>query len=373
MLLCSRYGNGTTVNFPTLNEAVASVKAELVKQFGAITSETPGGTFSGSFNRVMLYTLTFAGLGGGSGGGVIQKKIAVRMGKEPSFKKTQSGGIWMPLLGGYGTHTSLRPRSGPGQPQTQTFAEIKSEAAASEQNWAEAHMYNLSPKLYFYGYVVKPPSTDDLYLCAISEGVTADLYDFYKSGPGAAANPTIDNNVRQQLTSLFNEMTKKMHMICFDIKPGNTVINYISPTNLTVKLIDWDADWCIKFDHLKQKHGIAGEILAPFTSVIMQVVMAMFFYFYFHNNIFATFFSTQGTPANVILTQHKDSLKVLFCKNNAHFQSMASWYFKQGMAIPSSCEALWDAMYKRVFYKNPTAFAAATSGVSRRWNSSNWG
>jgi len=171
----------------------------------------------------------------------------------------------------------------------------------------------------------------------------------------------IDNNVRQQLTSLFDRLAKDMHMICFDIKPSNTVINYTSSGNLTVKLIDWDADWCITFDHLKKREIADGTSLAAFTSVIMQVVMAMFFYFYFHNNIFATFFNTAGS-VNTILTEHNKSLKVLFCNNNTHFQKMARHYFQSGLQIPSSCEELWDEMYKRVFYKNPAAFAAGGGG-----------
>ena len=190
-----------------------------------------------------------------------------------------------------------------------------------------------------------------------------DLYNFYKRGPGAASNATIDKNVRRQLTSLFDRLAGEMHMICFDIKPSNTVINYTSSDNLTVKLIDWDADWCITFDHLKKRAIADGTSLSAFTSVIMQVVMAMFFYFYFHNNIFATFFNTVG-PVNTILTEHNESLKVLFCNNNTHFQKMARHYFQGGLQIPSRCEELWDEMYKRVFYKDAAAFAAASGGSS---------
>jgi len=352
------------VNFPTLTTAIASVKAKFVQQFGPILSEITAGPFSGSFNEVIVYTIQFAG-GGSAGGGPIQKKIAVRMGKEASFKKMETGGVsdgdgmMYAMYGTMEDHTSLRAVDAAAD--TIEFAKIKKDAEKSEQNWVNAHNHKLSPQLYFYGYVVRAPGNDALYLCTISEAMMYDLYHFYVQGPGAASDAIIDNNVRQQLTSLFDRLAKDMHMICFDIKPSNTVINYTSSGNLTVKLIDWDADWCITFDHLKKREIADGTSLAAFTSVIMQVVMAMFFYFYFHNNIFATFFNTAGS-VNTILTEHNKSLKVLFCNNNTHFQKMARHYFQSGLQIPSSCEELWDEMYKRVFYKNPAAFAAGGGG-----------
>jgi len=363
----SSVDGATVVNFPTVRQALDTVKQKLGATGQPIVKGSPR---EGSSNKVTVYALQVQGSGGGGGGGgggSREIKVAVRVAKKPSLKKMQPGGLWVPLVGTVGGHTSMGPNSQASyktNPNAHTFDEIKQEEKKNEANWVEAHLLGLSPLLYFYGYVVPAPGSNELYLCAISEAM-GDLDDFYTRGAGAAGNDIIDNNVRQQLTSLFDEMTKKMHMICFDIKPQNAVINYISPTNLTVKLIDWDADFCEKFAHLKKGRGGVAD-LASFTSVIMQVIMAMFFYFYYNNNIFADFFSTPGTKANLILTGGaKASLEELFCKNNTRFQQMAKWYFGHaGLKIPKefSCEDLWNEMYKRAFYKNAAAFAAASSG-----------
>ena len=48
-------------------------------------------------------------------------------------------------------------------------------------------------------------------------------------------------------------MTNNLGMLCNDIKPGNTVIN-TNPSNIDVKLIDFDSDYCEINDKKVQKN-----------------------------------------------------------------------------------------------------------------------
>jgi len=374
--IVSGVGLGSTP-FPTLFTAWQQVQQQLQRLYGPMGSMTKAGPFAGSFNTVDIYTINFGGIAAQN---ILPttKKIAVRKGKEASFALLHTG-VYSPA-GGPVAASHLR---------TATYAQhtasaLKHEALQSQNNWVFAHEHNLSPELYFYGYVKMSSNANmhRLYLCAISEAFDSDLLDFYSKDyrtEDGATQASIDIMVRKQLTNLFNELAR-MGMLCFDIKPRNTVINYkeyilskgVKP--LTVKLIDWDADWCLKQAGLAKGRRLGTEQLRIYYGLLMQIVMAIFFYGYFNNNIFADYFrKTLHSGDSRVDANVYSSLGLLFCqsKNDIYFQHMASHYFaRPGFAAPSgipyggNCSMLWRGIYRRIFYKNRTAFSAARNAAA---------
>ena len=363
--IVSGVGMGSSA-FPTLGAAKQLMVQRLQHLYGPIVSQTKAGPFAGSFNTVDIYTINFGGIG-------VQnilpttKKIAVRTGKEASFALLPSG-AYSPG-GGPVAASHLRTAAY----AQHTASALKEEALQSEKNWVFAHQHNLSPALYFYGYVASSANPPRLYLCAISEAFDSDLFDFYSDVYPTANGATqagIDIMVRTQLTNLFNELAR-MGMLCFDIKPGNTVINYkeyilskgVKP--LTVKLIDWDADWCLSQKGLAKRLGLGAGKLREYYGLLMQIVMAIFFYGYFNNNIFADYFrKTLLTGNSRVDLNVYSSLGDLFCqsKEDIYFQHMASHYFSRapiGIPYGGDCEVLWRGIYGRIFYKNRSAFVGA--------------
>ena len=72
--------------------------------------------------------------------------------------------------------------------------------------------------------------------------------------------------IKKQIKNKLAIMNDQMNVTCFDIKPLNTVINYeidqkSNVINIDVRLIDWDADFCIKFN--VNKSLLNTSVLSP--------------------------------------------------------------------------------------------------------------
>jgi len=360
------------VKFPTLDQALQQVLDKMAQTYGPTVARKQVSKKSGSSNIVVRLRATFAN-------GTV-KNIAVRWGERVAFEKIDRERL-------IGEHTSFISQAA----TPAEDAELKAEAAQSEDNWRQAHRLGLSPELYFYGYIVSAQDSLNLYLCAISEGFDKDVETFYSpNNTWASLNPDeqarVDNEIRRQFTDLFNNMAKEMKMICFDIKPANAVINYTSPNNLTVKLIDWDADYCKKHIRLRQWS-------IEYAGILMQMIMAMFFYGYFHNNIFSEHLKQTLRSGSIKRRNRlRRSLKTLFCSQElSHFANTAQWYFIQngphniipapapgytantadphsGIAMdPSICGKLFDSIYNRVIFKNKLAYLQGTPENIPRW------
>lgn len=135
-------------------------------------------------------------------------------------------------------------------------------------------------------------------------------------------------------------MSTRLNMICFDIKPENTVVKKNIDGSITVKLIDWDADWCIKYDNLLKSRQLGG-INAKNISLIMQMIMAYFFIDRFDNNIFASYFQTIKQD----FEENYESMKILFCSEGKHFQETAKHYFH--LDDEKTCEQTFDIIFEK--------------------------
>lgn len=172
---------------------------------------------------------------------------------------------------------------------------------STQENWEKANQYELSPKLYFYKEVdAKAFNMKDIpdmkLICIVNEAFDMNLHTLLEYYPPNLNNNEIAKKMVSQITDLYTIMVKNMNMICFDIKLENMVIrsedvNDRDNTHFTIKLIDWDSDWCmipetfwkreIKFEEtvidIEEKKDI----------IIMLILMIVANYFYIQgNNIF---------------------------------------------------------------------------------------
>lgn len=214
----------------------------------------------------------------------------------------------------------------------------------SRSNWLKSAKENIAPQIYFYGYIKKPNQNSGLYLAVVSEGFDTDLHHFYRDVytpalqgiPTNALTPT-DIAIQRQITQQLNTTAKKLELVCFDIKPMNTVISYkpdgchkeASLENPIVRLIDWDGDFCIKYsDHMNRdiqisssttsigRHGrqvtrytTTRKINKDLEAYISNIIMANHFFVNFDRNIFAEYFNSKKQE----LESLKPKLSEYFC------------------------------------------------------------
>lgn len=246
----------------------------------------------------------------------------------------------------------------------------KKEALRNKSNWEQASIHKLSPELFYYGYfkqtgLFKGINVYKIYLCVISEGFTSDLSSYYRNpenivykdppqgwvkrvstarhliphglgidrgelhwwNPQTATRIKIeekhrilsktDIHIANQLINLLQKTAATMNVLCFDLKAANCVID---TSTYEVKLIDWDADWCIQYDFLKSKtYNKKDKSIGKLSGLISAVFMANQFLKWNNWNIFAKYFSDETyktllTPTDAFYRRPLiPSLKTLFC------------------------------------------------------------
>ena len=329
----------------TIDQQIGKTFTEKFGEKFTITYKSPPS--AGSSNEVTIYEVTDNNSGN-------KKKVAVRLAKNPTFYTEREEGR-------FGT---VKEKLGPNPGETPYYSITKKEQEDSQENWEIAHNTDLSPELYFYGYVKKYEDVDDLFLCIISEAYDGDLYNFYDKFIKTKSKEQIEivnESIREQLTYLFDNMSTRLNMICFDIKPENTVVKVNDDGSITVKLIDWDADWCIKYDNLLKSRKLGG-INAKNISLIMQMIMAYFFIDRFNNNIFASYF--QQPEQQTHFEENYASMKHLFCSEGKHFHETAKHYFH--LDDEKTCEETFDIIFKKTTGINVNPIAKRRSSKKFR-------
>lgn len=247
----------------------------------------------GSANKVYTYT------------GPDNSKLSIRLAKDA-------------------TYTISKPGESVGEKLNK---KIISEIKQSKYNWINASNNNLSPVLFFYGYVKEENSEGtSVYLCMISQGYDMDLYNYYSDIISEYDDKTSltrnDKYIAYQLIELLNKSHKLLEIICFDIKPQNCVIN---KDTLEVRLIDWDGDWCQDFSTLLKNRDNVENI-----SIISDIVMANHFYYSIDRNIFADYFNNNldNVYGRDVLVEKYKALEHLFCDiPNVQYSFFADHYF----------------------------------------------
>ena len=341
-------------------QALGIANHKLISKYGTATgSPIHVATREGSANTVEVYKKQY---------GDKMITYAVRMGKEPSFK----------IKGGYyeRVHASLLPeyKSLSSIPNvTKRREEFLNETKESEKNWLLADEKGLSPELYFYGYIKQG---NNLVLCTISEAFNMDLDGFIRTH--GFGNAEMQKNITGQLVNLFNEMAKDMTMICFDIKPQNTVIKFdqdpngnpILNENFIIKLIDWDADWCRDYKPLRSRDQVAGPANQQAAATIMIMVMANFFFLYYRNNILMehmkSFYDTDSSQEFMITKVMMNLFEagILSGVNTTEFSFMASHYFRMNFRTDGGDQSEFlTEMFKRSLCKDQADYDSKAGSI----------
>jgi hypothetical protein len=222
----------------------------------------------------------------------------------------------------------------------------------SKKNWLTASRLNLSPEVYFYGYIkIRLDSqTYGLHPVIISKAYDMDLSTYYLRGPGKqnmSKQQLQDNDesIASQLIYLLQELHTKMGLICYDIKPANAVIDIDSNE---VRLIDWDADWCKEYTFLNVQSSDRQD---KNSGIISHILMANHF-FRMGRNIFCNYF--QNNLHNIygrnVIFEHYEALEELFCRSllgkedtMSIYQFMSNHYFRLGI---DDCNTLFETLVR---------------------------
>ena len=169
------------------------------------------------------------------------------------------------------------------------------------ENNRRASNHAIAPHLYFAGFVKKEVSSGiEFHFVIISEAFDMTLYEYYDNknyqgykdrASNLVSNITgfntitlteRDEHIRDSLFELLEETVYKLNIVCFDIKPGNCVINVNDKGEMTdIRLIDWDSNYCIHDKNLENNEEEQHNILW-----INLIFMSIHFLMYSKYNIF---------------------------------------------------------------------------------------
>ena len=285
---------------------------------------------SGSFNRTRLYK---------------DNKLSLRISKEPIFVKNI---------------TEIIPYK-----QDVTIGDLKKAQDKTASNWKKAVQIGIAPAMYFYGYIKEPipypyphEGKFNLYQVIISEAYDTDLHDYYTGSRYASKrigdNPTsLDKLIVDKLISLLTISHRQIGMICFDIKPGNCVINIqdngmpkrLPNGDVDLKLIDLEEDTCLQ--DLK-----ITDAQLQYIDILSQIIMANHFFMPAPIgvgwNIFSDYFSNNMDgnygPENVL---SNENLTTLFCDlAGTKYDLIVRHYFFKGKEY-MSCPDMLKEMIAR--------------------------
>ena len=238
-------------------------------------------------------------------------------------------------------------------------------------NWKNASDNKISPKLFFYGFLIKKHSETlsySVHTIIISEAYDMNLFDFYKKNEKHGEPEHIgyqnriqnrelqetDINIANQLINLLTKLHNKLKLICFDIKPANFVIK-INETGFDIRMIDLDMDWCHDYSKLLKQRGENSpkELIKD----ISVMILANHFYYFLKWNIFQTYINENIEK----IGSNKKALYELFCNNiktelsnNLQFISEHYLYSEilervgsDGVQLqpPNDCRTLFDVMF----------------------------
>lgn len=144
---------------------------------------------------------------------------------------------------------------------------LSDEIIKSIDNIIDLSNKNLHPKVYEIKVIQDKKHSDNLYLIIVMEKYKSDLHTFLKNH-----KDDFKSNIHDEITGVKEEvwrtksnknneiiiqlLVKTIELVekisnngyfCYDIKPRNLVVNYnIEKQTIDIKIIDVDADYCIK-------------------------------------------------------------------------------------------------------------------------------
>jgi hypothetical protein len=148
----------------------------------------------------------------------------------------------------------------------------------------------IAPQLYFAGFIKKEVSDGlEFYFVIINETFTTNLHEYYRNSNYKGYYDRLTNKledddifIRNSLFELLKNTVEKLNIICFDVKPGNCVLNLNEKGEITnIRLIDWDANYCIHDRNLENNEDAQNTVFS-----INLIFMSIHFLLYLDYNIF---------------------------------------------------------------------------------------
>ena len=243
----------------------------------------------------------------------------------------------------------------------------------NKENWEKANQYELSPKLYFYKEVdakdFNMENPNMKLICIVNEAFDMNLHTLIKDyyTPKLKKNDNIANKMVSQITDLYTIMVKNMNMICFDIKLENMVIRYENVTDennpdFTIKLIDWDSDWCMIPDTFWNREiKFEGTVINKEEKkdiIIMLILMFVANYFYIQgNNIFS-----ENIKSFANKSKNTEKMRLIFKEDftpepskkqdDISFEFKAKYYFGRRLDPDISPDKLFDHILTHALLKD---------------------
>ena len=233
------------------------------------------------------------------------------------------------------------------------------------QNNIRASTEAIAPQLYFAGFVKKEVSSGlAFHFVIISEAFDMTLYEYYDNQKykgyhnrqaNLISNITSekftlfedDKLIRNSLISLLHGTVYDLNIVCFDIKPGNCVINLNENGEIAdIRLIDWDSNYCIHDKNLKNNRDEQETIFC-----INLIFMSIHFLIYSKYNIFVTMNidgKTIEKIQNYICGKHE--------KYRTVYKLFLKEYFKKTYNNEGNCKDIVSNLIKQsnVFLSLPT-------------------
>ena len=158
------------------------------------------------------------------------------------------------------------------------------------ENNINASNLAIAPQLYFAGFIKKEASDGlEFYFVIINETFTTSLHQYYTNSNYKGYYDHLKNKledddifIRNSLVELLKDTVEKLNIICFDVKPGNCVLNLNEKGEITdIRLIDWDANYCIHDRNLENNEDEQNTVFS-----INLIFMSIHFLLYLDYNIF---------------------------------------------------------------------------------------
>jgi hypothetical protein len=152
-------------------------------------------------------------------------------------------------------------------------------------------------------------------------------------------NLSAKKKIAYGLKELFEKIVSS-GILCFDIKPGNTLISYFSvkkkekemvyPDSIELKLIDVDSDWCYNYSHMNK--GPLGSLENQKNAHIYILLMIMGCFFSLHppkNNFLLQTDIFAPLTDNKLLIKQMHEIWNTIAYNKTAWDSMAHYYFNK--------------------------------------------
>jgi hypothetical protein len=152
---------------------------------------------------------------------------------------------------------------------------------------AKACKVGISPRVYYYGNIL---IDDNVHRFCVFESYRTSLCKFIRRNKALTMIDEIEtcyyNNLQEitddivgQTEDLINNIVSQ-NIVYYDLKPENVVINYDKNSQLSLKIIDWDSDFCIEewFMDTEQNKECA--------KFLMMFIMCAYMNIYLNNKMF---------------------------------------------------------------------------------------